>query len=191
MQKQGKNSKKEHVPITQCQQWSRSASSQISSQFSNFHKCHAKCMLSQLSRVWLFGTLKPTRLLCPWDSPEKNTGVGCHVLLQGIFPTQGSNLCLLQLLHWAGEFFTTSTTREALMSHNFSFLQLSCLNQHPDYLLRLVSVSPESLPGSGDPPFRTATIQELEVTLGSLVIQSSSQMCRDCFIPALRPNFLF
>ena len=35
--------------------------------------------------------LEPTRLLCPWDSPGKNTGVGCHFLLQGIFPTQGSN----------------------------------------------------------------------------------------------------
>ena len=32
-------------------------------------------------------------LLCPWDSPGKNTEVGCHALLQGIFPTQGSNLC--------------------------------------------------------------------------------------------------
>ena len=30
-------------------------------------------------------------LLCPWNSPGKNTGVGCHALLQGIFPTQGSN----------------------------------------------------------------------------------------------------
>ena len=28
------------------------------------------------------------------DSPGKNTGVGCHALLQGIFPTQGSNPCL-------------------------------------------------------------------------------------------------
>ena len=37
------------------------------------------------------------RLLCPWDSPGKNTGVGCHFLLQGIFLTQGSNL---HLLHW-------------------------------------------------------------------------------------------
>ena len=36
----------------------------------------------------------PLRLLCPWDSPGKNTGVGCHFLLQGIFPTQGSNLGL-------------------------------------------------------------------------------------------------
>jgi len=28
---------------------------------------------------------------CPWDSPGKNTGVGCHALLQGIFATQGYN----------------------------------------------------------------------------------------------------
>ena len=44
--------------------------------------------------------LWPASLLCPWDSPGKNAGVGCHFLLQGIFPTQGSNLCLLCLLHW-------------------------------------------------------------------------------------------
>ena len=35
--------------------------------------------------------LWPTRLLHLWDSPGKNTRVGCHFLLQGIFPTQGSN----------------------------------------------------------------------------------------------------
>ena len=39
--------------------------------------------------------LQPVRLLCPWDFPDKNTGVGCHFLLEGIFPTQGSNPCLL------------------------------------------------------------------------------------------------
>ena len=38
--------------------------------------------------------LSPARLLCPWNSPGKNTGVGCHSLLQGIFPTQGLNLGL-------------------------------------------------------------------------------------------------
>ena len=37
----------------------------------------------------------PPRLLCPWNSPGKSTGVGCHFLLQGIFLTQGSNLGLL------------------------------------------------------------------------------------------------
>ena len=35
--------------------------------------------------------LQPTRLLCPWDFPGKSTGVGCHFLLQGVFPTQGSD----------------------------------------------------------------------------------------------------
>ena len=44
--------------------------------------------------------LKSTRLCCPWDSLGKNTGMGCHFLLQGIFPTQGSNLHLLSLLDW-------------------------------------------------------------------------------------------
>ena len=37
--------------------------------------------------------------LCPWKFPGKNTGVGCHFLLQEIFLTQGSNLCFWCLLH--------------------------------------------------------------------------------------------
>ena len=47
--------------------------------------------------------LWPVRLLCPWDSPGNNTGVGSHSLLQGIFPTQGSNLHLPRLLHWRAD----------------------------------------------------------------------------------------
>ena len=39
-----------------------------------------------------------TRLLCPWDFPDKNTGVGCHGLLQGILLTQGLNPRFLHLL---------------------------------------------------------------------------------------------
>ena len=39
--------------------------------------------------------MQPTRLLHPWNSPGKNTVVGCHSLLQGIFPTHGLNLGLL------------------------------------------------------------------------------------------------
>ena len=38
---------------------------------------------------------QPTRLLCPLDSPSKNTEVGCYSLFQGIFQTQGSNTGLL------------------------------------------------------------------------------------------------
>ena len=44
--------------------------------------------------------LQPTRLLCLWNFPGKNTGVACHFLLQEIIPTQGLNLCLLHLRHW-------------------------------------------------------------------------------------------
>ena len=49
--------------------------------------------------LWPCG-LWPSRLLCPWDSPGKNTRVGYHALLQGIIPIQGLNPCLLNLLHW-------------------------------------------------------------------------------------------
>ena len=44
--------------------------------------------------------LQPLRFLSPWDSPGKNSVVGCHGLLQGIFETQGSKLNLLCLLYW-------------------------------------------------------------------------------------------
>ena len=45
-----------------------------------------------LSHVPLSDPMEPTRILCPWNFPATNTGTGCHLLLQGVFPTQGSNL---------------------------------------------------------------------------------------------------
>ena len=53
----------------------------IAISFSNALKWNVKVKLP--SCVWLFEThgLQPTRLLCPWDSPGKSTGVGCHCLL--------------------------------------------------------------------------------------------------------------
>ena len=48
--------------------------------------------------------LEPARLLCPWDSPGKKTQVGCHFLLRGIFPTQGSNPGLLHCRHIQREY---------------------------------------------------------------------------------------
>ena len=61
-----------------------------------------RCVHVQLLSARLFATpwTVATRFLCPWDFPGKNTGVGCHFLLQGIFLTQGLNLGLLYLLHW-------------------------------------------------------------------------------------------
>ena len=59
--------------------------------------------------------LYPTTLLCPLDSPGKNTGVGCHFPLQGIFPTQGSNLQSPVSPAWAAGFFTTEPPGKLLM----------------------------------------------------------------------------
>ena len=52
--------------------------------------------------LWTIASQAPLGLSmgCPWDSPRSNTGVGCHFLFQGIFPTQRSNLGLLSLLYW-------------------------------------------------------------------------------------------
>ena len=59
-------------------------------------------VLSHFVCVWLFAILWTMVLQVPMsmDSPGKNPGVGCHFLLQGIFPTQGLNPGLLHLLHW-------------------------------------------------------------------------------------------
>ena len=50
---------------------------------------------SVMSSSWQSHGLQPTRLLCQWNFPGKNTGVGCHFILKGIFPTRGQNLGLL------------------------------------------------------------------------------------------------
>ena len=47
------------------------------------------------SRSVVSNSLQPQELYCPWNSPGQNTGVGNPSLLQGIFPTQGSNPGLL------------------------------------------------------------------------------------------------
>ena len=58
-----------------------------------------------LSHVQLFATPWTVAHQAPLSMglPSKNTGVGCHFLLQGIIPTQGSTSCLLHLLHWQAD----------------------------------------------------------------------------------------
>ena len=67
------------------------------------HSCVCACMLSC---VQLFPTTRTVTRQAPlsMDFPGKYTGVGFHFLLQGLFPTQGSNLCPLHLLHWQVDF---------------------------------------------------------------------------------------
>ena len=62
--------------------------------------CFCCCLVTSVDSVLCYG-LKSTRLLCPWDFLGKNTGRGCHFVLQGIFLTQGSNL---HALHQQADF---------------------------------------------------------------------------------------
>ena len=58
------------------------------------HSCWLACVLSCV-QVFVMPWL-----LCPWNFPGKNTGVGCHFLLQRIFLTQGLKLELFPLFPW-------------------------------------------------------------------------------------------
>ena len=89
-------------------------------QLSHLYMTTGKTMLNRFSCVRLFAILWTAILLCPWDSPGKNTGMGCHFLLQGIFPTQGLNLHLLPRLHCSW-IFTTEPSGEA---RTFKYMDL-------------------------------------------------------------------
>ena len=60
------------------------------------------CMLSRFSCVWLFATLWTVshQAPLPMEFFRQEYWNECHFLLQGTFPTQGLNSCLLSLLHW-------------------------------------------------------------------------------------------
>ena len=66
----------------------------LDSPLSDSAQCH-RCSVTQSWLTLQPRALQPVRLLCPWDSPGKNIGVGCHFLLQAILPTEGLNLGLL------------------------------------------------------------------------------------------------
>ena len=76
-----------------------------------------------------------TRLLSQWNFPGKSTGVGCHFLLQGIFPTQGSN-------HIAGRCFTVWATREAELNRRGSLML--CVLSHAWLFVTPMDCSPLS-----------------------------------------------
>ena len=78
-----------------------------------------------LSRVRLFAT--PWTMYSPWNSPGQNAGVGSLSLLQGIFPTQGSN----PVSHIAGGFFTSWATKNTRVG-SLSLLHQIFLTQESD-----------------------------------------------------------
>ena len=82
------------------------------------HNIHMKeghaCKFTSVAfaSLWPYG-LQPARLLCPWDSPSRNTGVGCHAILPGDLPDPGIEPPCPMPPALAGRFFTATTTWEA------------------------------------------------------------------------------
>ena len=86
--------------------------------------------------------LQPAKLLCPWDSPGKNTGMGCHFLLQGIFLNQGQTQvsCIANSRSVMSDCFATPWT---IQSMDFS---------RPEYWNGQLFPSPGDLPNPGIKP---------------------------------------
>ena len=82
----------------------------------------AIAVVQALTRIWLFVTPQTVahQTLCAWGSPGKSTGVGCHFLLQRIFPTQGSNL---NLLRWQAHSSTLSHLGSPVSTIRFFLLE--------------------------------------------------------------------
>ena len=83
-----------HGLITKLQLYPKLFWSKSQTSYHFIHMCFNKVEVKLLSRARLFATpriVACTKLLRPWDFQGKSTGVGCHFLLQGIFPTQGLN----------------------------------------------------------------------------------------------------
>ena len=103
-------------------------------------------LLQSCSTLWPYG-LQPTRLPCPWDSPGKNTGVGCHFLLPRSSPTQGSNPSLLTFSALAGGFFTISAI--SFIGNCHILFQSVCIILYAQYQCRSDPVSSLSSPAFG------------------------------------------
>ena len=94
-------------------------------------------MLRYLRRVQLFATPWTITHQAPlsWAASGKNTGVGCHVFLQGIFLTQGWNLCLVCLPQWqAGSLPLAPPGRPSAYTHVHNFSTVIVLPQLLSFL---------------------------------------------------------
>ena len=78
-----------------------------------------------LGCVQLFAThgLQPASIFCPWDSPGKNTGMGCHFLLQGNLPNSGTEPAFPASPALAGEFFIAEPAGKPLLPTNWALNQ--------------------------------------------------------------------
>ena len=82
--------------------------------------------------------LQPSRLLCPWNSQGKNTGVGSHSFLQGVFLTQGLNI---QVSCIAGRFFTIRATRKVRVNFYCKIVMCCIFFQYKIFMMSVLDFS--------------------------------------------------
>ena len=106
------------------------------------------CALSHYSRVRLFATLWTVarQLLCPWDSPGKNTVVSCHAALQEIHPLSPNPPALASRLFTTSITWEAQTTYDALLKMHPGCLQdKAAISQHrkhiPSIMLYIISIT--------------------------------------------------
>ena len=117
-----------------------------------------KVKVKSLSRFQLFATpwtVACPRLLHPWDFLGKSSGVGCHFLLQGIFPTQGSNPGLLhcrqtlsrlshqrsQISHVESQIFFSTAVKMVPVAYSYDFIDIRIVLMSPGrHLFKKVKV---------------------------------------------------
>ena len=90
--------------------------------------------------------LQPIRLLCSSNFPGKNTGVCCHFLLQGIFPTQGSNPGLLhckQILYRLSHLGSPTLNGNYQLINQHYKLQRELLNIHSNEKGNIITTATE------------------------------------------------
>ena len=128
--------------------------------------------------LWFHG-LQPVPLLCPWNFPGKSPGVGCHFLLQGIFPTRGRT----QVSCVVGRFFTSLATKEthdfvcyAMLSH-FSRVRL-CVTP---------STAATRLPRPWDSPGKNTGVG-CHFLLQCMKVKSESEVAQSCPTPSDPPD---
>ena len=121
--------------------------------------------MKSLSHVWLFVT--PWTVACQispsMEFPRQNTGVGCHFLLQGIFPIQGSNPGLFSFLHWQVDSLPVVLVAE------------SCLT-----LYNLMDCSPPGSSAHGTSPGKNTGVGSHSLLQGIFPTQGSNQELLQC-----------
>ena len=103
---------------------------------------------------------------CPWGFPGKNTAVGCHFLLQGVFLTQELKHSLCYVSCIAGKFFTAEPPRKPLMFFNESIL--------------FCNRSPKS----------EWALERQQSKLSYIVQEKHSKSCLKAWVPPFKKNYL-